>query len=109
MQNAEGRMQKFFLIFSAFCILPSAFLACRRETGAQWGGGAPAAAKRKAYDTLPPRDRFIGSEACADCHDKNYNRWQHDWHARALSKATKTTILGPFNHRHFKGEASEAW
>ena len=83
--------------------------ACHRETGTQWGGGAPAAAKSKSYDTLPPRDRFIGSEACADCHEKNYHRWQHNWHARALSKATKSAVLGPFNHRHFKGEASEAW
>jgi hypothetical protein len=55
-------------------------------------------------------NHFVGSEACADCHDTQHAGWKHDWHARALSPATKQYMVGTFGaNTHFKGESSEAW
>ena len=83
-------------------LLPAAvFLAllagCRR--GVPAGDSGP----------LPPRDAYIGSAACRDCHAKKYEHWSHDWHSRALSRATAATVVGNFNAAHFGGASSEAW
>lgn len=52
---------------------------------------------------------FIGSAACGECHKKELQRWQKDWHARALNPATPGVVVGRFNEAHFKGTSSEAW
>jgi HEAT repeats/Cytochrome c552/Cytochrome c554 and c-prime/Tetratricopeptide repeat len=67
------------------------------------------AAPAEPFVKLPSRDAYAGSEACRDCHQKNYDRWSHDWHSRALAKASDDTIAGRFANAHFKGESSEAW
>jgi len=105
MQKAECRRQKWAAITSAFCLLTSAFLACHRAEQHP----APPRPRSSTFDSLPPRDRYAGSEVCKDCHEKNYARWTHDWHSHALAKATNEAVLGPFNNRHFKGASSEAW
>src|SRR4051812_5712671 len=33
---------------------------------------------------LPTPNHFIGAQACGECHKKQLQRWQKDWHARAL-------------------------
>jgi len=84
--------------------------ACHRQPAKT--AARPALQKRasdESWDSLPSRDAFAGSETCRDCHQKNYERWTHDWHARALSKAEKTFVAGRFDDAHFKGESSEAW
>ncbi|HKR66041.1 MAG TPA: ammonia-forming cytochrome c nitrite reductase subunit c552 [Thermoanaerobaculia bacterium] len=55
------------------------------------------------------RDAYIGSAACKDCHEKNYIAWTHDWHARALSKATPRDMVARFDNAHFRGDSTEAW
>ncbi|RKH49642.1 HEAT repeat domain-containing protein [Corallococcus llansteffanensis] len=82
--------------------------------------GSPAApvlvktaeAPLEAPATAPAKpNRFVGSEVCADCHEEQHTGWKHDWHARALSPATKQYVVGTFTGAgtHFKGESSEAW
>jgi len=100
-------MQNWLRLFSAFCLLPSAFAgftACSRRESPP-----PQTAQKRPHDDLPPRDRFAGSEVCGDCHQKNYERWRHDWHSKALAKAAPDAVLGKFANAHFKGGASEAW
>jgi len=80
--------------------------ACHREVAVK--PSKPAAA-HESWEQLPSRDAFAGSETCRDCHQKNYDRWTHDWHSRALSKAEKPFVTGKFGNAHFKGESSEAW
>jgi hypothetical protein len=84
-------------------LLPAAGLlallvACRR--------GEPASG---SATSLPPRDAYIGSATCRDCHAKKYEHWTHDWHARALSRATPSYVVGRFDAAHFQGPSSEAW
>src|SRR4051794_28450677 len=68
-----------------------------------------AAAPRPHDDFLPSRTAYAGSEACAECHQKNHDRWQHSWHARALSPANEKDVVGNFAGAHFRGDSSEAW
>ncbi len=59
--------------------------------------------------SLPSRDAYVGSAACRKCHEKNYVRWTHDWHARALNPATPRFVAGRFDQAHFQGKSTEAW
>jgi tetratricopeptide (TPR) repeat protein len=73
-------------------------------------GPAPAAvAKPPVNDKLPSATAFAGSEACSECHEDEHTAWHKDWHARALSPASKEFVVGSFANAHFKGESSEAW
>src|SRR4051794_27615523 len=57
----------------------------------------------------PPRERYAGSQVCADCHEDEHAACGKDWHARALSPATAQYVVGDFSGAHFKGASSEAW
>ena len=85
--------------------------ACRREPSPALRAPSPAAAGEgsNSWEQLPSRDKYVGSETCRDCHEKNYDRWTHDWHSRALSKGEKPFVVGKFGGAHFKGDSSEAW
>jgi hypothetical protein len=90
--------------------LLAAVSACRRaETSPAPAKPQSASTSPDDYESLPSRDKFAGSEACRDCHEKNYGRWSHDYHALALSKPAPATVAGQFDDAHFRGESSEAW
>ena len=61
--------------------------------------------------TMPakPKATYIGSAKCGECHEKELLRWQKDWHARALSPAKPSFVVGNFAGAHFTGSSSEAW
>ncbi|HEV7425230.1 MAG TPA: ammonia-forming cytochrome c nitrite reductase subunit c552 [Thermoanaerobaculia bacterium] len=87
-------------------ILTLVVLACHRET--------PHAAMKKTtsdsqFESLPSHNAYAGSASCKECHEKNFERWSHDWHARAVAPANAKTVAGDFAHQHFRGESTEAW
>jgi len=41
---------------------------------------------------------FVGSGACMDCHNKEYDAWRNSHHDRAMEVATDDTVLGDFNN-----------
>ena len=89
-------------------------LACHREPAsvtAQHGASSttPASSASAESESLPSRDAYAGSATCRDCHEKNFDRWQHDFHAKALSRADAKNVMGRFDGAHFRGESSEAW
>ncbi|GGJ86947.1 hypothetical protein GCM10007426_15080 [Alloalcanivorax dieselolei] len=45
---------------------------------------------------------FIGSEACAGCHQAIYRDWRESQHANAMQHASAETVLGDFNGVQFK-------
>src|SRR5438067_1084273 len=109
MQNSKCKIRSGILF--PFCILNFAFalLTACNDRRALPARHARQAQPREWREDLPPRDRYVGSEACKECHEKNYARWTHDWHARALAKATPHAVTGDFGNAHFRGESSEAW
>jgi predicted CXXCH cytochrome family protein len=44
---------------------------------------------------------FVGSQACAACHAKEYAAWQGSQHRAAMQVADEKTVLGDFNGAHF--------
>ncbi|MGZ3405952.1 MAG: multiheme c-type cytochrome, partial [Polyangia bacterium] len=55
------------------------------------------------------REGYIGSAACLECHGKKRAGWQKSWHARALARADRASLVGDFHGAHFAGSSSEAW
>jgi len=82
-------------------------LACHRERPTAKTAAPPS--QSSDFESLPSRDAYAGSASCKECHEKNYERWSHDWHARALASAGPKNVAGDFGGRHFSGESSEAW
>jgi tetratricopeptide (TPR) repeat protein len=46
--------------------------------------------------------RFVGSQACAACHEKAYSAWKGSQHQRAMQPATPDTALGNFAEAKFR-------
>ena len=42
-------------------------------------------------------DDFAGSEACARCHQEQYEKWNNSTHGRAGGKPTERTVIARFN------------
>lgn len=51
---------------------------------------------------------YVGSDACIDCHQKEYQAWQGSDHERAMLHASVDSVLGDFNNASLesKGEPS---
>jgi len=44
----------------------------------------------------PPANGFVGSARCGQCHKLQHERWQADWHRRALAPATSASVIAAF-------------
>jgi tetratricopeptide (TPR) repeat protein len=51
--------------------------------------------------TQETASEFVGSEACAGCHQEAYDNWQQSHHRHAMDQANSETILGDFNNASF--------
>ncbi len=49
-------------------------------------------------DSVPS---FVGSEACAECHQSEFDAWQGSHHELAMQPATNATVLGDFDDARF--------
>jgi len=45
---------------------------------------------------------YVGSEACADCHQTQFAAWQDSHHALAMQHASPDTVLGDFTGTEFQ-------
>ncbi len=45
---------------------------------------------------------YIGTQACAGCHENEYHLWLGSDHERAMQPATADTVLGNFNNTRFE-------
>ncbi len=53
----------------------------------------------KIVDNTAPR--YVGKEACASCHEREYNDWLGSDHDLAMDEANDSTVLGDFNNASF--------
>lgn len=49
-----------------------------------------------ASDRLANAPDYVGSQACATCHGRQFRAWQGSQHAQAMQHATTATVLGDF-------------
>ncbi|MEL7187826.1 MAG: cytochrome c3 family protein, partial [Pseudomonadota bacterium] len=52
---------------------------------------------RVAPDVALAQAEFVGSDACADCHEREYRDWQGSHHQLAMQDASADTILANFD------------
>ena len=45
--------------------------------------------------------RLVGSAACRDCHNIEYDAWEGSHHDLAMDIASDATVLGDFNNAEF--------
>jgi tetratricopeptide (TPR) repeat protein len=93
--------------FAAATLVALALVAgCDRGPVASDGSGAGASGAAAAPKNVPGVDlaaaRFVGSEACAACHDAETAAWRTSQHARAMQHATDATVLGNFRDARFR-------
>jgi predicted CXXCH cytochrome family protein len=53
-------------------------------------------------DTATPALAFVGSEACADCHQAEAALWKDSQHSHAMQHASPATVLGDFDNAAFE-------
>ena len=56
-------------------------------------------------DAAPPQAvaaTYIGSEACAGCHQAEFAEWRQSQHAKAMQHASAQTVLGDFDDARFE-------
>ncbi len=46
----------------------------------------------------PEFSEFVGSDACGQCHQTEFNLWSGSHHQLAMSRATEQSVLGDFNN-----------
>ncbi len=51
---------------------------------------------------------FVGSEACAKCHKKEFKEWEDSHHAKAMAVASDETVLGDFNDTTFEKDGVQS-
>ncbi|NEV64049.1 tetratricopeptide repeat protein [Thiorhodococcus minor] len=51
-----------------------------------------------------PGASFVGSQACAECHDTELDAWRGSYHDLAMAEATDETVLGDFNDTPFTAQ-----
>ena len=54
-----------------------------------------------ADDAAMPAATFVGSQACAGCHQAQARLWDGSQHKQAMQHATEKTVLGDFNDASF--------
>ena len=62
-------------------------------------GGLPLPEGLRASSARPPT--FVGSEACADCHQAEAALWKQSQHKHAMQHASAATVLGDFDNASF--------
>ena len=48
-----------------------------------------------------PSADFVGGKKCAECHKREYDKWQGSHHDLAMDEANQNTVLGDFNNARF--------
>ncbi len=89
-----GRIFKLSFIVSVIFLFGSlALFTCRNNSGSE-----KRATVSERSDLNP---EYIGRNSCKDCHEMEYDLFQHSDHDEAMDAATPETVLGDFNNVTF--------
>jgi predicted CXXCH cytochrome family protein len=58
-------------------------------------------AEEEGAEAVPHAGTYVGGEACAACHAKQYQAWRGSHHELAMQEATDKTVLGNFLNSKF--------
>lgn len=80
-------------VLAAFALAAGAMYFAVR--GPHYGNGTPTAA------APVPAANYVGAQACASCHSKEFAAWRGSHHDLAMQPANAATMLGNFNDGKF--------
>src|SRR5512143_3501473 len=95
---AGGRSRRTPLIAAAAVLLVVAigvWLKGRPPSATHPAASPPPAGASAVVPGEPPA--YVGSQACAGCHQEAFRLWQGSQHAVAMQVANDRTVLGDFN------------
>src|SRR5690554_312238 len=82
---------------SALLLASLAFVDAERwRTPSQSAPSVPSSGEPRPV-AAAERAEYVGSEACAGCHDAEYAAWRSSDHRRAMEPATAESVLGDFD------------
>ncbi|SDU31340.1 tetratricopeptide repeat protein [Halopseudomonas salegens] len=88
-----------------YWLLPALALLCL-ALALYWYAGhqaqPPLTVPPLAASPPPAEATFVGSPACAACHQTAFDHWQASQHARAMAPASPATVLGDFAANPFE-------
>ncbi len=64
----------------------------------------PGKSNRKIIKQTVQKPAFIGSGACKECHESEYEAWKLSDHYKSMQVAGKQTVLGDFNNAVFESK-----
>ena len=94
-----------WLAAGAGAVVVAVLLTALWRTGPQHSPAPPTtgATPAPSAPAAPPGTlSFVGSKACAACHQDEFQRWQGSQHAVAMQVADDKTVLGDFNGAKFR-------
>ena len=64
----------------------------------------PGKSNRKIIKQTVQKPTFVGSGACKECHESEYEAWKLSDHYKSMQVAGKQTVLGDFNNAVFESK-----
>jgi predicted CXXCH cytochrome family protein len=58
--------------------------------------------------SIPTPARFVGSNACAECHAEAVRAWSASQHAVAMQVPGERSVLGDFNDAHYENQGEQS-
>jgi tetratricopeptide (TPR) repeat protein len=103
---APAPARRGWLIYAAIALLLAAaavFFAVQRPDAPARPAAAegPAPPPRAATAPQGPAAQYVGSKACASCHQAAYDAWQGSQHAAAMLPASAESVKGDFSGTTF--------
>ena len=102
MLPSSWRFPPFVALLWSFILLlgGAALFAPRAHSGSEPAEPLPVALSAN-HPPVTPTGGYVGAQACAQCHQAEYQRWQSSQHAQAMQPATEQTVLGDFKDASF--------
>src|SRR5512141_242012 len=101
---ADGSSRRTLLLAAAaallLVVLCGVWLKGRAPSTPQTSVPPPAVGASNVTSGTPPA--YVGSQACAGCHQDAFRLWQGSQHAVAMQVADDKTVLGDFNATEFR-------
>tara|TARA_R110002049_G_scaffold226185_2_gene398182 strand:+ start:10238 stop:12475 length:2238 start_codon:yes stop_codon:yes gene_type:complete len=87
LKNLYNKLNKAIFVFASLLLI----VACKKNEYTS----------KSTVEKQMAHPKFIGKEACIDCHQTAYKNWQGSHHDQAMKIADSTTILADFNNTSF--------